>query len=332
MAYQTKSDEFFDFLQQMLAENQVNETVQLLSDATSVDPTLHGDLKFLKLRANKKLMVPAGMVGGPAKDQIRDVIKLLGELKKAHNRRKVMVSTVTEPSKKGVKALKKRFAAATPVATTSSYVKPTKPTSTTTTTSSVKTATTSTPLNPITAINDSSTKKKRAVWPWVLLLFLLGGGAAGYFFKDTILQNEYVQKVVPAGWLSEETPEDNSTPVKTTSNKKTDKKKTTSAVKPSKTSLGRWYIQIASYPTLAQALSKRKRIAMSFDRSVVLKKDIGGKENYRVVIPGFSDKKTAEIFKKERNVGKLHIGAFAQAFSRDCRDLKETDSNIFVCK
>ena len=328
MAYQTKSDEFFDFLQQMLVENKVSETIQLLSDATSGDPTLHGDLKFLKLRANKKLMVPAGMTA-PAKDQIRDVIKLLGELKKAHNRRKVLVSTITEPSKKGIKSLKKKYVA-TPVVTT-----PTNNTkSYTATTTSTKKAGTTTPINPITAINETGTKKKRTVWPWVLLFFLLSGGAAGYFFKDKILQNEFVQKVIPAGWISEtvDTPDDNPTPAKTTSNKKTDKKKTTTSVKPSKTSLGRWYIQIASYPTLAQALSKRKRVAMSFDRSVVLKKDIGGKENYRVVIPGFSDKKTAEKFKKERKVGKLHIGAFAQAFSRDCRDLKESDSNIFVCK
>lgn len=323
MAYQTKSDEFFDFLHQLLVENKVNETIHLLSDATSVDATLHGDLKFLKLRVNKKLMVPAESVGGPPKDQIRDVIKLLGELKKAHNRRKVMVSTYTEPSKKGIKAIKKVII---------NKPKPTySSTATASTTATSATVTATAPANPIAEINEATPKKKRAIWPWVLLLFLIGGGASGYFFKDKILQNEYVQKVIPEGWISEADIESNTTPVKNTSNKKTTTpKKTTS--KPSKTSLGRWYIQIASYPTLGQALNKRKRVEMSFDRSVVLQKNLKGKPNYRVVIPGFSDKKAAESFKAERKVGKLHIGAFAQAFSRDCRDLKESESNIFICK
>ncbi len=325
MAYQTNTDEFFDFLQQLLVENKVDETIHLLSDATSIDPTLHGDLKFLKLRANKKLMIPVGGIGQPPKDQIRDVIKLLGELKKAHNRRKVKISTVTEPSKKGIKALKK-IKRPTPIASTITSTT----TATTTATASSKVNATSTPvINPISGINEATPKKKRAVWPWVLLFLLLGGGTAGYFLKDKILQNAFAKKVLPVSWTGEA--EDDSIPVKETKNKKTTSSKS-QAAKPSKTSLGRWYIQIASYPTLKQALDKRKRVEMSFDRSVVLQKSISGKTNYRVVIPGFANKKIADNFKKERKVGKLHIGAFTRAFSKDCRDLKESDSNIFVCQ
>ena len=99
MAYQTNSGEFFDYLNQLLVQNKINNTIQILSDASSTDPTLNGDLKFLKLRVNKKLMVPAGGTGKPQKDQIQDVIKLVSELKSAHARRNVIVYTLTEPSK-----------------------------------------------------------------------------------------------------------------------------------------------------------------------------------------------------------------------------------------
>ena len=342
MAYQTNTDEFFDFLHQLLIENKVNETIHLLSDATSTDATLHGDLKFLKLRANKKLMVLSGGVGGTHKEKVKDVIKLLGELKKAHNRRKAMVSTLTEPSKKGVKSIKK-IARTAPVTSTINTAKTATATTSTTRTinqsaaAAAATATTTrtstaTPVSPINGINNVTPKKKRAVWPWVLLFLLLGGGAAGYFLKDKITQNSFVQKILPAGWISDAELEEDSTPVKNTSNKKDKKRTTSSTTKPSKISLGRWYIQIASYPTLKQALDKRERIEMSFDRAIVLQKNINGKTNYRVVIPGFSEKKIAETFKKDRKVGKLHIGAFTRAFNKDCRDLKESESNIFVCQ
>ena len=74
MAYQTNSGEFFDYLNQLLLEKKVNETIEILSDASSADPTLNGDLKFLKLRVNKKLMVPAGSIGGPSAEHIRDLV------------------------------------------------------------------------------------------------------------------------------------------------------------------------------------------------------------------------------------------------------------------
>jgi len=309
MAYQTNSDEFFTFLQQILAENMVNETVQLLSVANSSDQTLEGDLKFLKLRANKKLMVPAGATVTPIKDQVRDVIKLVEELKKAHARRTVKVTTPMELSKK---AIRKSFASSTPRMTTTKAA---------TTTTKTKTPT----------FDTTTTKKKTRVWPWVLLFLLLGGSGAGYFFKDKILQNEYVQKVLPEGFLSGEndadTPAEDDAPKK--SKKKTTSKKKSS--KPSSSTLGKYYIQIASYAKLDQALSKRKRIAMSFERSIIIQKNIGNVPNFRVVIPGFSSKSQAKAFIVESKVEKLYNGAFAQAFSRDCRDLAQEGTNIYIC-
>lgn len=312
MAYQTNSDEFFTFLQQILAENMVNETVQLLSVANSSDQTLEGDLKFLKLRANKKLMIPAGVTSPPIKDQVRDVIKLVEELKKAHARRTVQVTTPMELSKK---AIRKSFASSTPRTTTT------------------RNAATATSATAITNTGfDTTTKKKTRVWPWVLLFLLLGGGAAGYFFKDKILQNEHVQKVLPEGFLSGEA--DSSTDDSKTTTSKKDKKKTTSKKKssnPSSSTLGKYYIQIASYAKLDQALSKRKRIEMSFDRAIIVQKNIGNVPNFRVVIPGFSSKSHARDFINDRKVEKLYNGAFAQAFSRDCRDMAKEDSNIYIC-
>ena len=109
MAYQTKSGEFFDLLTQLLSQNKINETIMLLSDATSTDPTLNGDLKFLKLRANKKLMAPAGgMAMGSPQQQLKDVMLLVGELKKAHARRTVMVSTVSDPQAIGKGSVAKK--------------------------------------------------------------------------------------------------------------------------------------------------------------------------------------------------------------------------------
>ena len=315
MAYQTNSDEFFTFLQQILAENMVNETVQLLSVANSSDQTLEGDLKFLKLRANKKLMIPAGVTSPPIKDQVRDVIKLVEELKKAHARRTVQVTTPMELSKK---AIRKSFASSTPT-----------PRTTTTTSTATKAAATATTN---TSFDTTTPKKKTRVWPWVLLFLLLGGGAAGYFFKDKILQNEYVQKVLPEGFLSDEV--DSSTDDSKTTTSKKAKKKTTSKKKssnPSSTTLGKYYIQIASYAKLDQALSKRKRIEMSFDRAIIVQKNIGNVPNFRVVIPGFSSKNHARNFINDRKVEKLYNGAFAQAFSRDCRDMAKEDSNIYIC-
>lgn len=298
MAYQTNSGDFFDYLTQLLIENKVSEMVQILSDATSSDATLNGDLKFLKLRANKKLMVPAGGVGGPPKTQIQDVIKLVKELKNAHYRRNVKVNTLSEPSKSAMKVIQKKH-----------------PTS-------------------------SSSKKKRSIWPWILLLLLLGGGTAGYYFKDQILQNEYVKKIVPEGFLSSNDNNDSgsnkASAVPERPKKIPAKKQTTSpkkkVTKPSSTSIGKFFIQIASYSELDQAKSKRKRVEMSFDRAIVLQKDLGGKPNYKIVIPGFATRENAEDFQDDRKVDKLYIGAFIQPFSSGCGNLSELEKNIYVCQ
>ncbi len=301
MAYQTNSGDFFDYLTQLLVENKVSEMVQILSDATSSDPTLNGDLKFLKLRANKKLMVPVGGVGGASKTQIQDVIKLVKELKNAHYRRNVKVNTLTEPSRKAMKQISKNNN------------------------------------------SGSSSKKKRSVWPWIFLLFLLGGGAAGYYFKDQILQNKYVQQIIPEGLFSSndnaatEINKSNAVPEKPKS--KPAKKETTSpkkkVVKPSSTmssGIGRYFIQIASYSELEQAKSKRKRVEMSFDRAVILEKELGGKPNYKIVIPGFTTRENAEDFYDDRKVDKLYNGAFIQPFSSGCSNMSELEKNIYSCK
>ncbi len=297
MAYQTNSGDFFDYLTQLLVENKVSEMVQILSDASSPDPTLNGDLKFLKLRANKKLMVSAGGVGSTAKTQIQDVIKLVKELKNAHYRRNVKVNSLTEPSKSAMKTIQKN--------------------------------------NP----SGFSTKKKRSVWPWILLLLLLGGGGTGYYFKDQVLQNKYVKQIIPEGFLSSndvsdikkassapETPKEKP-PVKNQNTSSTKK-----IIKPSSTSVGRYFIQIASYSELDQAKSKRKRVEMSFDRAIILQKDLGGKPNYKIVIPGFDTRENAEDFQDDRKVDKLYNGAFIQPFSSGCRNLAELEENVYVCK
>ena len=303
MAYQTNSGDFFDYLTQLLVENKVSEMVQILSDASSSDTTLNGDLKFLKLRANKKLMVPAGGIGSPPKTQIQDVIKLVKELKNAHYRRNVKVNTLSEPSKSAMEVIQKN--------------------------------------NP----SSSSSKKKRSVWPWILLLLLLGGGVAGYYFKDQILQNEYVKKIVPEGFLSSDNASDNNKssvlpekPKKISPKKQptSPKKQPTSpkkkVTKPSSTGIGKYFIQIASYSEFDQAKSKRKRVEMSFDRAFILQKDLGGKPNYKIVIPGFATRENAEDFQDDRKVDKLYIGAFIQPFSSGCGDLAEVEENIYVCQ
>lgn len=298
MAYQTNSGEFFDYLTQLLVENKVSEMVQILSDATSSDPTLKGDLKFLKLRANKKLMVPAGGVGNPTRTQVQGVIKLIKELKGAHYRRNVKVNTLTEPSKRVMKVIQNN--------------------------------------NPSSV---SSATKKRSIWPWILLVILLGGGAVGYYFKDQILQNEYVKQVIPAGFLSsDDIPEINkassapekaeATPAKRPQTTSPQKK----VIKPASTSIGRYFIQIASYSELEQAKSKRKRVEMSFDRAIVLQKDSGGKPNYKIVIPGFATRENAEDFQDDRKVDRLYVGAFIQPFSSACGNLTELEENIYVCE
>ncbi|HFB99424.1 MAG TPA: SPOR domain-containing protein [Phaeodactylibacter sp.] len=294
MAYQTNSGDFFDYLHQLLTEKKVNETIKILTGATSSDATLHGDLKFLRHRVDKKLVVSPTHPRGASPEQIKSVIKLVAEIKNAHARRNVTVSTIIEPSKDALTAIQNNHPSAT-------------------------------------------AKKKKSALPWILLFLLLGGGAAGYFFKDKILANETIQQILPNGFSSSEKTE-NATPEKTTSSKKRKKKKPSKVTsskknssKPSATALGKWYIQIASYGKLDQALSKRKRVKMSFDRAIILQKNINGKVNYRVVIPGFSNKEAAENFKVERKVNNLHIGAFTQPFSRDCRNLKESKKNIYVC-
>lgn len=327
MAYQTNSGNFFDYLTQLLIENKVSETIKILSDASSPDPTLNGDLKFLKLRANKKLMVPAGGVGGPPKTQIQDVIKLIKELKNAHYRRDVKVNTLTEPSKRAMKQIRKN--------------------------------------NPS---GNSSSKKKRSVWPWILLFLLLGGGAAGYYFKDQILESELVKKYIPKGLLSSDdtSSEINKASAAPEKEKPKTKKETTSSAsnsssstssaslpssssssssspltppssskketKPSSTKIGRYFIQIASYSELDQAKNKRKRVEMSFDRAIVLQKDLGGRPNYKIVIPGFETRENAEDFQDDRKVDKLYLGAFIQPFRSGCGKLTKLEENVYACK
>lgn len=307
MAYQTNSGEFFDYLSQLLTENKVNDMIQILSDATSPDPTLNGDLKFLKLRANKKLMVPAGGVGGSQQGQVKDVIKLISELKSAHSRRSVLVNTVAKPSKKTMKQVRRN--------------------------------------------NPSAPKKSRSIGPWIFLLFLIGSGVAAYVFKDSILQNEFVQKVIPESFFSENGDSKKKIPAKNTSSKKSNKKvekkpkkkeptttsrkETTVPSSPSPVSsgLGNWYIQVASYGKLDQALDKRKRVEMSFDKAVILQKNTNNKPNYRIVIPGFSSQNAAEDFKENRKVQNLYVGSFSRAFASDCSNLQATDeSYIYLCK
>ena len=296
MAYQTNSGEFFDYLTQLLVEKQVSEMVQILSDASSSDPTLNGDLKFLKLRANKKLMVPAGGIVGSSKTQIQDVIKLVKELKNAHYRRNVKVNTLTEPSRKAMKQITKN-----------NY-------------------------------SGSSSKKKRSVWPWFFLLLLLGGGAAGYYFQDQILQNKYVKQIIPEGFLSNNDSSGIKKAIPETPKKQSSKKETTSpdkkVIKPSSTmssGIGRYFIQIASYSELDQAKKKRKRVEMSFDRAIILQKDLGGKPNFKIVIPGFITRENAEDFLDDRKVDKLYNGAFIQPFSSGCGNMSELEKNIYSC-
>ena len=294
MAYQTKSGDFFDYLHQLLIENKINDTTKIITGATSADATLHGDLKFLKHQASKKLMVSARNPRGASKEQIKSMIKLVAEIKNAHARRNVFVSSAIEPSKDAMASIQNNN-------------------------------------------SSSPTKKKKSILPWVLLFLLFGGAATGYFFKDKILGNETIQQMLPEASSSIKETE-SPKPKKTTSTKKRKKKKPAkvtsskkNASKPSAVALGKWYIQIASYGKLDQALSKRKRVQMSFDRAIILQKNINGKTNYRVVIPGFTNKESAENFKSERKVNSLHIGAFTQPFSRDCRNLTEAKVNIYVC-
>ena len=280
MAYQTNSGEFFDLLTQMLSQNKISETIQLLSDATSVDPTLNGDLKFLKLRANKKLMAPAGgMAMGTPQQQLKDVIKLVSELKKAHARRKVAVSTLTDPFGKGT--------------------------------------------NPTTKKN--KTERKGATWPWVLLSLLLLGGIGSYIFKDKIMEHELVQNFMN----SEEVEEPETPKVKKPATKIP--KPVSKKVKPSKTDLGGWYIQLASYASLEPAKRKRKRVAMSYDRSIVLKKTLRSKSNYRILVPGFESQKDAEKYRKDSRITNLYKGAFVESFSKECGSLLELEDDVYEC-
>jgi len=284
MAYQTKSGEFFDLLTELLSQNKINETIQLLSDATSVDPTLNGDLKFLKLRANKKLMAPAGgMAMGTPKQQLQDVIKLVGELKKAHSRRKVAVATVTDPYGKDTKNSSKK---------------------------------------------KNKKGKKGATWPWVLLSLLMLGGIGSYIFKDKIMENEIVQN-----FMNSEEVEENSEPAKTEKpvTKREKPRPVNNRVTPSKTDIGAWYIQLASYASLEPAKRKRKRVEMSYDRSIVLKKTLRNKSTYKILVPGFESQSDAEKYREESRITRLYKGAFIKSFSKECESLTETESNVYEC-
>ena len=283
MAYQTNSGEFFDLLTQKLSQKQINETIQLLSDATSVDPTLNGDLKFLKLRANKKLMAPAGgMTMGSPQQQLKDVILLVGELKKAHARRKVVVSTLADPYGKGT-----------------------------------------TPSNN----KKNKTGKRGATWPWVLLSLLLLGGIGSYIFKDKIMEHEIVQNFMNSE-AEEEAPEpEEAKPV----TKREKPKASNSKVRPSKTDIGGWYIQLASYASLDPAKKKRKRVAMSYDRSIVLKKTLRNKSTYRILVPGFDSERDAEKYKSDSRINNLYKGAFVESFSKECGSLLELEDDVYEC-
>jgi len=284
MAYQTKSDDFFDLLTQLLSQKKINETIQLLSDATSIDPTLNGDLKFLKLRANKKLMAPAGGITlGTPQQQLKDVILLVNELKKAHARRTVDVSTLTDPTMVG---------------------------------------------------NDNAPQKKKKsgkkgpMWPWVLLSLLLLTGIGGYIFKDKIMENETVQN-----FMNESSEEEEEEPVKAEKpvTKREKPKRTSNKVKPSSTDIGGWYIQLASYANLDPAKRKRKRVEMSYDRSIVLKKTLGSKSTYRILVPGFQSQRDAEKFKSDSRITNLYKGAFVESFSKECGSLLEVEDNVYEC-
>lgn len=321
MAYQTNSGNFFDYLTQLLIENKVSETIKILSDASSADPTLNGDLKFLKLRANKKLMAPAGGVGNPPKTQIQDVIKLIKELKSAHNRRQVKVNTLTEPSKRAMKRIRKNNSS-----------------------------------------DSNSSKKKRSAWPWILLFLLLGGGAAGYYFKDQILQHELVKKYIPEGFLSsDDTPENGKKSVTPKKEKKTiSKKETTPPPAPKKvepiistnsdkkgtsssssnrtvtnrssTSFEKYFIQIASYSKLSQAKNKRSEVENKFEGTIVLQKDLGGKPNFKIVIPGFKTRENAEDYYDDQKVDASYRGAFIQPFRSGCSNLAKLEEHVYVCQ
>ena len=283
MAYQTKSDDFFDLLTQWLSQNKINETIQILSDATSVDPTLNGDLKFLKLRANKKLMAPAGGITlGTPQQQLKDVILLVSELKKAHARRKVDVSTLTDPATVGKNIVTKE---------------------------------------------KKKSGKKGPMWPWVLLSVLLLTGIGGYIFKDKIMANEQVQNFMNESEEEEEEP----VKVEKPTTKRETPKQTKSKVKPSSTDIGGWYIQLASYANLDPAKRKRKRVEMSYDRSIVLKKTFGSKSTYRILVPGFDSQQDAEKYRTDSRITNLYKGAFVESFSKECGSLLEVEDNVYEC-
>ena len=281
MAYQTNSDDFFDLLTRLLSQNKINETIQLLSDATSVDPTLNGDLKFLKLRANKKLMAPAGgLAMGTPQQQLKDVILLIAELKKAHARRTVQISTLTDPEAVSNEKTNK----------------------------------------------NKKSGKKGLMWPWVLLSLLLLAGIGGFIFKDKIMGNEKVQSLMNK---SSEKVEPVKTKKPVTNRKKA--KPAKNKVKPSSTDIGGWYIQLASYANLGPAKRKRKRVEMSYDRSIVLKKTLGSKSTYRILVPGFDSQGDAEKFRTDSRITKLYKGAFIESFSKECGSLLEVEEDVYEC-
>ena len=283
MAYQTKSGDFFDLLTDLLSQNKINETIQLLSDATSIDPTLNGDLKFLKLRANKKLMAPAGGIAmGTPQQQLKDVILLVDELKKAHARRTVNVSTETDP--------------------------------------------TNIDRN-MTTQKKNKSGKRGATWLWVLLSLLLLTGIGSYIFRDKIMGSEMVQNFMNESSEEETEPEKVEKPV----TKRKEPKRTNNKVKPSKTDIGGWYIQLASYANLEPAKRKRKRVEMSYDHSIVLKKTLGSKSTYRILVPGFDSQGDAEKFRSERRITNLYKGAYVKSFSQECGSLLEVVDNVYEC-
>ena len=71
---------------------------------------------------------------------------------------------------------------------------------------------------------------------------------------------------------------------------------------------------------------------MSFDRAIILQKDLGGKPNFKIVIPGFETRENAEDFQDDRKVDKLYLGAFIQPFKSGCGNLTKLEENVYVCE
>ena len=80
------------------------------------------------------------------------------------------------------------------------------------------------------------------------------------------------------------------------------------------------------------AKRKRKRVEMSYDRAIVLIKNLGnGKSTYRILVPGFESEKNAEKYKSESRITNLYRGAFVESFSKECGVLTELENEVYEC-